>query len=331
MKKILIALALLIAAGTKAQDKMLLETKHYQFYSSAMLNEHLFLCKHAIEIRNRKIPEDSLAFYLTNARVPGNKNDHAALIGALKFYRDSVAPKDMLFDSTMRKFSTRLALNKLSEAAGWQVEALKHFKTIDAWYKKQVWPSIDSANNAWIKNVREDLDTHEEKIVSRLQKIYGQPMPKQKIRVDLGIYATWAGAYSYTEGGEHIVIGSFENANQGRLGLEIVFHEGSHFLIDSIYNFVDEYSKAKKVRINRGQTWHVVLFYTTGNVVKEVYAAQQIDFVPYYKHAKFEDNIPPFKLTTTALGLHWDPYMRGEGTMQESMTKVMDYILANLK
>jgi hypothetical protein len=325
--KVIFTIALLFASQAKAQEALLLETKHYRFYSNALLNQHLFLYKHATELKNAKTPNDSISFYLVKAGFPDNK----ALIQALKFYRDSVAVKDMLFDSTMRKFSTMLARNKVSDAAGWQVEALKHFKAIEAWYKKQVWPSIDSANKAWIKVVKPDLETHEENIVGRLQKIYGQPMPKQKIRVDLGIYATWAGAYSYTEEDEHIIIGSFENANQGKLGVEIVFHEGSHFLIDSIYNFVDEYSKAKKLRINRGQTWHVVLFYTTGNVVKEVYAAKNISFEPYYKHAKFEENIPPFKLTTTALALHWDPYMKGEGNMQESMTKVMDYILANLK
>lgn len=330
IRKFLLVIALIFATQAKAQDA-LLEIKHYRFYSSALLNQHLFLCKHAIETRNAKLPEDSLSFYLVKAGIPGNKANYAALVEVLKFYRDSVAPKDMLFDSTMRKFSTLLALNKLSTASGWQLQALKHFKTIEPWYKKQIWPSIDSANKAWIKGVKADLTTHEEKIVSRLQKIYGQQMPKEKIRVDLGVYATWAGAYSYTEGNEHIVVGSFENANQGKLGVEIVFHEGSHFLIDSIYNFVADYSKAKNLRINRGQTWHIVLFYTTGNVVKEIYAAQHMDFEPYYKHAKFEENIPPFKLTTTALGLHWDPYMRGEGSMQESMTKVMDYIVANLK
>jgi hypothetical protein len=329
--QLFLVIALLAATVVQAQDKMLLETKHYRIHSNLLLNQHLFLIKHAIQIRSSKVPDDSLGFYLSKAGIPVNAKTRAAVIDALKFYGDSVAPKDMLFDSTMRKFSTLLAYNRLSEAAGWQVQALKHFKATGDLYKKQIWPSIDYANNAWVKAVKADLDLLEEDIVNRLQKIYGQSMPKEKIRIDLGIYATWAGAYSYTEGPEHIIIGSFENANQGRLGVEIVFHEGSHFLIDSIYNFVADYSKAKNVRINRGQTWHIVLFYTTGNVVKEVYATKGIDFLPYYKHAKFEETIPPWKLTTAALALHWDAYMRGEGNMKEAMTKVMDHILANLK
>lgn len=327
MKNFLLSLALLITAGANAQDKMLLETKYYQFYSNATLNEHLFLCKHSIEIRNKKIPEDSITFYLTKAGVPGN----AAVIEALKFYRDSVAPKDLLFNTTMREFSVLLATNKLSDAKGWQMDALKHIKNIEPFFKKQIWPSIDSANNAWAAFAKPELAQHEEIVMTRLQKLYDDTMPQNKIRVDLGIYGTWAGAYSYSQGIDHIIIATNENANTGRLGVEIVFHEGSHFIIDKVFNFVAEYYNAKNIQGNRRQTWHNLLFYTTGNVTKEAYAAQGIDFLPYYKHARFEENIPPFKLTTTALALHWDPYMRGETTQVEALKKVIDYILANEK
>lgn len=329
--QILIAVTVFICSATSAQDKLLLETKYYRFYSNPLLNVHLFLYKHAVEIKSVKLPDDSLHFYLEKAGVPDKANSHSTMMAAIKYYRDSLIKKDMLFDSTMRQFSVMVASGKYQHAVGWQVEALKQIGTIAPFFKKQLWPSIDAANKAWMQQVKPDLDRYEQRIITRLQKLYDDTMPAEKIRVDLGIYATWAGAYSYSQGMDHIIISTADNGNQGRLGVEIVFHEGSHFLIDQVYNFVAEYFAAKKAQNNRRQTWHVLLFYTTGNVVKEAYATNGITFVPYYKEAKFEERIPPFKLTTDALALYWDPYMRGETTQTEALKKVIDYILANEK
>jgi hypothetical protein len=330
-KKTFTILVLVLASMANAQDKMLFETNYYRFYSNLPLNEHLWLYKHATEIRNSKLPDDSIAFYLKNARIPGNAKNHAVITDALKFYRDSVAPKDMLFNTSMRKFSVLLTSGKLADAEGWQTDALKHIRNINAFFKKQLWPAIDSSSRAWAQNAKGDLDTHEKNVMARLQKLYNDTMPNDKIRVDLGVYATWAGAYSYSQGIDHILICTFEGANPGRLGVEVVFHEGSHFIIDKVFDFVAEYYKLKNAPGNRRQTWHNLLFYTTGIVTKEAYAAQGISFLPYYKQAKFEENIPPFKLTTTALALYWDPYMRGETTQEEALKKVIDHILANEK
>lgn len=322
--KLLFAFTFFAGVVAHAQDKMLLETKYYRFYSNELLNVHLLLYKHATQIKSAKVADDSLNLYLSKVHLDGNTK----MIDALKYYRDSVTRKDMLFDSTMRKFSVMLATGKSKEAIGWQVEAMKHIAAIFPFYKKQVWPSIDSANKAWVQQVKSDLSKHEELVITRLQKIYDDTMPDEKIRVDLGVYATWAGAYSYSQGIDHIIISTFEDANQGPLGVEMVFHEGSHFLMDRVYNTAQEYFNSKNLPNDRRQPWHTVLFYTTGNVVKEAYASQGINFLPYYKHAKFEER-RSFKVATDALALYWDPYMRGEGTQLEALKKVMDHILSH--
>lgn len=323
-------LALLACSFTSAQDKMLMETKYFRFYNNPTLNAHLFLYKHAAQIKSTKLPDDSLNFYLTNAVIPTKGGSHSQLIAALKYYRDSVATKDMLFDSTMRKFSVMLAMNAKIHVVGWQVQALKHIRAIQSFFRKQIWPSIDSSNKAWVQQVKGDITSHEEDIINRLQRLYGDSMPKEKIRVDLGVYASWAGAYSYSQGIDHIIISTIEGGNQGRLGVEIVFHEGSHFIIDKVYNLLAEYFSLKTTRNIRRQTWHNLLFYTTGLVVKEVYASQGIAFIPYYKNARFEDR-PPFKLSTDAFGLYWNPYMQGETTIKEALEKIVEYIVAHEK
>jgi len=230
----------------------------------------------------------------------------------------------------MRKFSVMLATNKQTQAVDWQVQALKHILDIQSFFKSQLWPAIDAANKTWMQQLKNDLALQEEPIINRLQKLYGDSMPIEKIRVDLGVYASWAGAYSYSQGIEHIIIATNGRLNEGRLGLEILFHEGSHFIIDKVFNLLAEYFAAKKTQTTRRQTWHNLLFYTTGQVVKEVYAAQGIEFIPYYKEAKFEDRVP-FKLSTDAFTLYWDPYMRGETTMEEALKKVVEYIVVNEK
>ena len=93
----------LLATAVHAQDKMLLETKHYRFYSNELLNVHLLLYKHATQIKSVKVADDSLNAYLSKARLAGD----ATMISALKYYRDSITKKDMLFDSTMLYWPNR--------------------------------------------------------------------------------------------------------------------------------------------------------------------------------------------------------------------------------
>jgi hypothetical protein len=331
MKKNLFVLALLITSASYAQDKLLLETKYFRFYSNEVLNVHLYLYKQATQIKSQRVPEDSLQLYLKKYGLFADKKTDKLILEAIKFYRDSLTTKDMLFDSTMRKFSVLLAEGNYINAEGWQTKALNYIQGLHSFFLKQVWPSIDASNRKWVKEVEADMALHEQPLIDRLQKIYGDSMPKEKIRVDLGVYGTWAGAYSYSQGIDHIIICTFDGANQGRLGFEIVFHEGSHFLIDKVYKFVSDYFTAKTPQNTRRQTWHIILFYTTGNVVKEIYASRGITFEPYYKHAKFEERIPPFKITTDALALYWDPYIKGETTQQEALQKTLDYILAKEK
>src|SRR4030095_39807 len=94
-------IVLLICSRAVAQDKMLLDTTYFRFYSNPMLNAHLFLYKHAAQIKSLKLADDSLGFYLTNAGIPGKEGGRTQLIAAMKYYRDSLTTKDMLFDSTM--------------------------------------------------------------------------------------------------------------------------------------------------------------------------------------------------------------------------------------
>lgn len=323
-------ISLLICPVAQAQGNNLLETKYFQFYTSSALNLHLFLYQHSAEIKTLKLPADSLRFYFNSKNIPDKDNSYGQLITAMNYYRDSVITKDLLFDSTMRKFSVMLSTNNQTGATGWQMHALEHIKTLQPFFNKGLWPSMDSTHKAWLNQIRNDLVQYEETITNRLQKLYGCSMPKQKIRIDLAGYASWAGAYSYSQGMDHIIISTAERSNQGQLGLEIIFHEGSHFLIDKVFDLLAQYFKTGKKPDIRRQTWHNLLFYTTGWVVADVYAGQKISFVPYYKMAKFEERVP-FKLSIDAFVLYWDRYMRGEIAMEEALKKIVEYIEANEK
>ena len=64
--------------------------------------------------------------------------------------------------------------------------------------------------------------------------------------------------------------------------------------------------------------------------MKETFASQNIAFIPYYKASRFEERAP-FKLSTDAFALYWDPYMRDEVTIEEALKKVVEYIVTNEK
>lgn len=326
----LMVAALLLSQLLGAKTAPLFESRYYTFYSSPRLNAHLFLYSRALAVKQAQLPHDSLLSRAAGDKLKALSSAHrTTLVAALRFYRDSLLSKDLLFDSLMRQFEDGLAAGgcRYHPREAWQVEATRHLDAFQPLFEKLWWPAIDSLNRTWLVQVKPQISALEARMVPELQRVFRTPLPDAKIRVDLVCDATWAGAYSYREMFSHVMLSSVHASNQGALAAEVLFHETSHFLADRLSNQIVIAVGAREPKQCRA-LWHNMLFYTTGFLMEREYRLKWQKFEPFYVHEKFEQRFPEFQATVAACKQFWDPYLNGDITMEASVKLIVDRLLA---
>lgn len=332
MKPHITAIALLftllsqLAFGKKTE---LYSSRYYTFQSSQMLNAHLFLYAKAISCKFGKVSNDSLAQQALKDKWSGfSETDKTALNNMIRFYKDSLLTKDLLFDSLMRNLNDYLSGENAKQKlkSQWQLSALDVIRSFQPHFAKWYWPAIDSANKAWLNAHKAEISSMENVVVPELERIYKTKLPEEKIRIDLACYATWAGAYSYNDTYNHVIFASQHKSNQGELAAEVVFHETSHFLVDKLMEQIATLAKGRHVKKDL-DLWHNVIFYTTGHVMEKVYKLKWQKFEPYYVQMKFQDKFPEFKTSVDACKLYWDPYMNGQTGFDAALSSMVTYVI----
>lgn len=332
MKVLFTLFACLHLLGSQAITKdqaPVLETKHFRFYNNINLNTHLYLYRKAVRCKFKKTPVDSLAIVATeNSDMPLNEQDMLLAKNTLLYYRDSIIDKDLLFDTEMGGFTDLLVKENPDKEKlnTWQKKAWEKIKAFQVLYLKIYSRPFNRQCADWIMHCKKDVEALEDSVVLQLQKIYGDTLPEGKIRVDLTNYATWAGAYSHNYHYPHIVLDAGNKNNQKEAGVEILFHETSHFLVDNLNVTIVDLAKNKTITKNIN-LWHNIIFYTTAVVLQPRYEKLKRTFTPYYITQGFETRFPDFKLSVEALKLYWDPYVAGKTSQQEALDKTIDYIL----
>ncbi len=319
---------LLVSTSAFSRKPVLLESKYFSFQSSKQLNAHLYLYNRALGCKFTKKPNDSLAFYAFKDKYSVlNAKGAQELNTIIMYYRDSLVTKDLLFDNTMSEFSDYLSdegKSKIKLNLKWQADALEALKKFQPYFTKLYWAGIDSANKAWLNSYKDQIIKMETTFVPELEKIYQTKLPSEKIRIDLTCYATWAGAYSFKNGFEHIIYSSVSKSNQGDLAAEVIFHETSHFLADKLQERIAELSKNEAAK-KTGNMWHSIIFYTTGFVMEKQFKQQWKKYEPYYVQMKFEDKFPDFKTTVEGCKEYWNKYMEGKLAFDEAVKSLVKY------
>lgn len=333
MKPHITALAVLfclLGTGAYAKKTELYSSKYFVFQSSIPLNAHLFLYNKAIGCKFGKTHNDSLAFYALKDKWNNfSDTDKSVLNGMLRYYKDSLLTKDLLFDSLMRNVEDYLSVEnpgKPKFKIGWQVSAADVVRSFQPYFTKFYWPAIDSVNKAWLAANKTTITSMELSVVPELERIYKTKLPETKVRIDLTCYATWAGAFSYNDTYCHVIFSSQHKSNQGGLAAEVVFHETSHFLVDKLMEQIAVAAKAKNVKKELG-LWHNMIFYTTGAVLEKEYKLKWQKFEPYYVQMKFQDKFPEFKNSVDACRLYWDPYIKGELGFDAAVNGLVAYVV----
>lgn len=288
-------------------------TKQYcfVFHNGFWVNLHHDLYQKALQLKSGKFVADS-----TN-----HTNDYNDWIAAIKFYKQNLVSRPMLFDMRMVAIKNALEDQENNNSLITNNDSLKqYFEIINhaaAYYKNHLWLNQYRINQKWINTVEPLIEKYGDSITLELLKIYQTPWPKEAIRIDVTNYATWSGAYT-TLDPTRITVASADSSNQKLTSLEVVFHEASHAMIDKVLADIEQQCKISNVTLPRTDLWHAVLFYTVGEVVKR--------HIPHYTPYAYAVGLwnRAWPMYINVLDKDWKPYIDGKVSYTEAITNLVN-------
>jgi len=314
----------------------------FELHSGFWINLH-----HTLYVQARQSRDDRAA---PSAAVPGvethrNANERQAWDGAVAYYQANYADKDLLFNTELTLLKNQLGefegCDELSGAkkktcdAGLPPALTKILESAAVVYRAHEWPAHDRANRVWIAGVAPLVREKGLGLSERLAEVYQARWPMQKIRVDVTAYANWAGAYT-TLDPLRVVIASTDPRNQGSAALEILFHEASHGIAEPVQLAINRECRQRDKAIPR-DLWHALLFYTTGEVIKPVMAAQEAEseknsgnagkpgtnagYMPYaFRERLYQRGWDNY---LSLLRRFWQPYLDGKTSFDDAIARMV--------
>ena len=230
--------------------------------------------------------------------------------------------RDLLFDShlwwaknVLSRHETDVTLTDADLAPGLRA-ALNLAAPV---YRATAWPAHDAANRTWATGQAVLLKAKGAAIARDISATFVTPWPNDKVRVDLVVVANGDGAYTSTMPQLHAVVATQDPRDQGTRGLEILFHETSHGLIQGTQRALDR--SAFDGRVVLGDLWHTVLFYSVGEIIKRHFK----EHAPYAEEEKlytgrWDGHLP-------LLTQHWKPYLDGKTTRQQAVDALVAHAI----
>ncbi len=279
-------------------------------------------------------------FRTPNAKTPLSASEQRAWDEALNYYAANYIDKDPLFTTELI-----LIKNQLGDFDGCDELSGRKKKTCDAGlpanlthvlegaavvYRAHEWPTHDLANRRWVLRVAPLVREQGLGLSQRLADIYQTKWPKDKIRVDVCAYANRSGAYT-TLDPLHVTISSADPRNQGAEALEVLFHEASHGIADTVQQAIIRECRQREKGIPR-DLWHALIFYTTGEVIRPVIAVTNADgspdasvsgasYTPYaIREGIYQRGWDGYLKLLTQF---WQPYLDGKSTFDDAIARMV--------
>jgi hypothetical protein len=256
--------------------------------------------------------------------------ERASWTTAVSYYQDSLLKRDLLFDGELIAVKDQLEdAETSSDLAETKIPAAMKAELLTAAdiYRRHWWPRHDAQNRSWIAQLKPLSDRFGGAISMKMVAAYSQPWPEYPVRVDAVAYANWAGAYT-TLHPTRPTISTTDPANQGAAGLEIVFHETSHGMMDKVMEAMG--TAETNVNTHRsggafhaGSIWHAVLFYTAGVLVAE----QLPGYTPYADKNGLWVRAWPTP-DRTLIEQDWQPHLDGAVGLQQALAKLVGDLAA---
>ena len=187
------------------------------------------------------------------------------------------------------------------------------------------WREQDRRNRDFIAQLVPALRIHEDSIADRLARAYQADWSGQ-FPVDLVAFATATGANSVVDP-NHIIMSSIDSSYRGASGIEMVFHEASHSVVDSGRDIIRRLLRDSTV--TGGATLprelsHVLLFYSAGHITADVLGEAGVAYEPYMAREGLWQRAWP--RLRAPVEQYWQAYLAGRMTAREAMVALIKAI-----
>ena len=306
------------AAPAASQPSLVAEVSQLQLYSAFLPNLHHTLYAAAWARRPPGRGRPGSAPLPEPLDGPLTPDERARWDAAVEYYDRELASRNLLFDEGMTALKVLLAsAGDDPPQSGLAPEHRQALASAAPIYRKYWWPVHDRRNRAWIAEAVTRVSQIAPEVTRRLTQLYRTPWFTSGVRVDVVRAGIAQGAYTSTDPATLITVSSGDRNYAGWASAEMLYHEASHALIDQIERRIREEAHGKNVQ----NLWHVVLFYTVGEVVRQTLAARHVDYVPYlYATGLFDRAWPQFR---GPVEREWQAYIDGRLTLEAAVTRLV--------
>lgn len=302
-----LALLLVLPLGAPSQEvSSAIPLPVFEFHSGFWVNLHHVLYREARLNRY----SNSTAASAISGLSPAEQRVWDA---AVSIYASNYASKDLLFSLEMILIKNQLedfetcedlaGLKKKTCDAGLPAKLTQALDSAAPIYRAHLWAQQDRLNRRWIAAVAPLVRYSALELSHRLADIYQTPWPRDRIRVDVVVFANAQGAYT-TVDPLRVTVSSSDPRNQGAEALEILFHEASHGISDTVQDAIVRECRQRDKPVPR-DLWHALLFYTTGQVILSVMQQQNGDAL-----SSFPAGYTPYAVREGLYQRGWDDYLR---------------------
>lgn len=291
----------------------------FEFHSGFWLNLHHALYRQARLQRSSNSGANAVG--ATTGMNNLTAGEQRTWNSALAFYAKTYADKDLTISLEMILIKNQLGdFETCEDLAGFKKKTCdaglpeKLTETLDAAapvYRTHLWPEQDRANRRWIAAVAPLVRRNGLELAHRLAEIYQTNWPKERIRVDVASYASATGAYTSLDP-LRVTVSATDSRNQGGEALEVLFHEASHGIADTVQDAIVRECRQRDKPIPR-DLWHALLFYTTGEVIRPLGlngpSGSSSGYVPYaVREGLYKRGWEGYLRVLTQ---YWQPYLDG--------------------
>ena len=303
-----------MVSGARAQPPRV----KLEFHSAFLMNLHHFLYKLGVH------PEQ---LEKTDWVVAPSAGEMTTLRGAVAWYHDNYAKRDLLFDEQMVAIKTALGVADTRRDAGGlglppQLAAM--LDGVAPVYARCLWARHDAGNQQWIAEARRLDQRYGADVQEGVARYLQAPFPTTPIRIDIvADTGTRQGAYTDTQ----VVISGGRPSYQGLASLEMVYHEISHIASTTKLEDAIEARLKATQRKPDSDLWHVAQFYTVGAVVQDVYKRRDgIDYETYAdKGGVYKGYWAPLAPLVQS---EWRAYMNGQQSFEQAVVRMVDRLPA---
>jgi hypothetical protein len=192
-------------------------------------------------------------------------------------------------------------------------------------YRARLWPEHQRADLAYIDAIRPLVAAHGAFLARRLAAVYETPWPDAPVDVEVTPVVPPFGASTVGEPpfleshAPLITISSMDPGYSRDSGLEMLFHEASHLLVDKVQGLLDA-SASRQHRTLPRDLWHFLLFYTAGHVAKERLGPAYVPYAERPEHHLFDGHAAGY---LPVFARAWQPYLDGHATLDAAIDAVV--------